>query len=402
MNVKPPAHRFCIGFVGGRLQGMETAYLAREADYHVTVIDRSPEAPALALAHEAFVFDVEKEPKRFRQILQDVDAIMPTTEDQQTLYFLEGACKKAGKPFLHDSKAFAISSSKIRSNAFFSDNHIPQAKKWPNCEFPVIVKPARGSGSHGVRVVPDKGTLDTILTQLAQLYGDLVIEAYHEGPSLSLEVIAKQGTGVAYLVTELEFDDRLDCKRVHAPSRRNNGLNHYFEEICLDVARCLDLNGLMDVEVIVDPLEGNLIVLEIDARFPSQTPMAIYHASGINLLEEWVKTHVMGQTLYPKVPEPGCAWLEHVDVRDNRLEFIGETRLLPWNRIRVWPNGSFFGATVALTDYQEGKKSFKATLIFADANWPAVFEMRQECLERMASSMSLKGIVDPVYRTPQN
>jgi len=400
MNHKPQSHSFRLGLVGGLLQGLEAVYLAREAGYHVSVIDRNPMAPALALAHQAYVFDIQREPERFHQLLLDMDAILPTTEENQTLDFLARACQEAGVTFLHDPKAYRISSSKVRSNAFFANYGIAVPEKWPKCHFPVVVKPSRASGSHGVRIVPDRSALDTILSEIRTRYGETVIEAYHKGPSLSLEVIAQQDRVVGYLITELEFDDRLDCKRVYAPSRLPHRLNQGFEGICLDIARHLNFNGLMDVEVIASPKKGEFAVLEIDARFPSQTPIAVYHASGINMLDEWVKVQALGQPLYPVVPRPGCALLEHVAVSDDCLGFIGETRLLPWSRLQVWPNGSFFGATVALTDYQKGNESFKSTLIFTGANWSVVLGKRQKCLERMASALALKDILDPVCQVP--
>jgi len=400
VNSKPRAYSFCLGLVGGLLQGIEAAYLAREAGYHVTVIDRNPEAPALALADEAYVFDIQKKPDRFRRLLSSIDAILPTTEESGTLDFLAVTCQEAGVAFLHDTAAYAASSSKIRSNSFLANHGIPVPKKWPHCQFPVIVKPSGTSGSHGVRVVPDRFTLDAVLPELSTLYGGIVVEAYHHGPCLSLEVIARQGAGVEYLVTELEFDDRLDCKRVYAPSRLPPSLNKRFKTICLDIARELKLNGLMDIEAIIDPKKGGLVILEIDARFPSQTPMAIYHASGINLLDEWVKVHARGQSLHSVPARFGCAWLEHLSISDSRLEVIGETRLLPWSGLRVWQNGAFFGATVALTDYQEGKAAFKSTVIFAGADWPTVAEKRQRCLEHMASALNLKDFIDPAYQTP--
>ena len=401
MNPEPHAYSFRLGLVGGLLQGIEAAYLGREAGYQVTVIDRNPEAPALALAHQAHVFDIQEEPDRFRRLLSGMDAIIPTTEEKGALDFLAETCKAAGVTFLHDTAAYAVSSSKIRSNSFFANHGIPVPEKWPHCRFPVIVKPSTASGSHGLQVVPSRTALDAVLPELTARYGEMVVEAYHSGPSLSLEVIARQGAGVGYIVTELEFDAKLDCKRVYAPSRLSPSLNQRFETICLDIARHLKLNGFMDIEVIANPKRGELVVLEIDARFPSQTPMAVYHASGINLLEEWVKVHGCGQPLQPVAARPGCAWLEHWSVSDSCLEAIGETQLLPWSGLQVWPNGGFFGASVALTDYQEGKTAFKSTLIFTGVDWTAVAEKRQRCLERMASVLNLKDVIDPTYQVPR-
>jgi len=66
----------------------------------------------------------------------------------------------------------------------------------------------------------------------------------------------------------------------------------------------------------------------------------------------------------------------------------------------VWRNGGFFGATVALTNYQEGKAAFKSTVIFTGADWPTVAEKRQRCLEHMASALNLKDLIDTTYQVP--
>ena len=401
MNPKSHSNPFRIGIVGGHLQGIEAAYLAQEAGYQVTVIDRDPEAPALTLAHKACVFDIQEEPDQFRSLLADVDAVLPTTEKKDTLDFLAETCEEVGVTFLHDTAAYAVSSSKIRSNNFFADHGIPVPEKWPHCRFPVVVKPSTSSGSHGLQVVLSQSALDDVLPELTTRYGEMVVETYHSGPSLSLEVIARHGAGVGYVVTELEFDAKLDCKRVYAPSRLDHGINQRFETVCLDIASHLKLNGLMDVEVMADPQKGEVFVLEIDARFPSQTPIAVYHASGINLLEELVKVHGCGQPLHPAVAKPGCAWLEHWSVSNHCMEAIGETHLLPWSGLRVWPGDEFFGATVALTNYQEGKTTFNSTLIFTGVDWASVAEKRQRCLERIASALSLKDIIDPTYQMPR-
>jgi pyrrolysine biosynthesis protein PylC len=395
MNIK--LQHFCLGIVGGALQGLESAYLAREAGYHVQVIDRDADAPALNLAHEAHILDVQKEPERFKEIVSCVGAILPATEETRTLDFLHRCCQEVGVPFLHDPGAYAISSSKIRSNAFLADCDIPIPKKWPKCNFPLVVKPSGASGSHGVRVVTDQSALDGVLQKLKTSYEEIVIEAYLKGPSLSLEVIAQEGSGFGYLVTELAFDDRLDCKRVYAPSRLPSELNDSLVKIGLEIARQLGLNGLMDVEVITDLERRELAVLEIDARIPSQTPIAVYHAGGINMVDEWVKVHVLGKPLHPIVHQPGCALLEHVAVSDSCLEVIGETHLLPWKSPRVWRNGDFFGATLALTDYREGKRAFKATLVFSGKDWSAVAEERQKCQDHLASALGLKEFLDPTY-----
>jgi len=390
--------RFHLCLVGGHLQGLEAAYLGREAGYEITVIDLDPNAPAFNLAHNKHVLNIQTDFSRFRELLTDVDAILPTTERPSTLDFLVNECGEKDIPFLHDAAAYRISSSKIRSKDFLDSHSVPVPKKWPSCSLPVVIKPSEASGSHGVHVVTDTATLNQTLLLIQETYGDAVVESFHEGPSLSLEVITRSGIGREYMVTELEFDSRWDCKRVYAPSKSSHEINDLFRETSLEIARYLELSGLMDVEVIVSTTEKTFVVLEIDCRFPSQTPIAVYHASGINLLDEFVKMHAISIPVPYSKNTPGCALLEHVSVEGNCLEFIGETSLLPWPNVQVWPDGSFYGASTALTDYHKDAETFKATLVFSGSTWFDVLERRHEWIERIVSACSLKTPSETISR----
>jgi pyrrolysine biosynthesis protein PylC len=151
----------------------------------------------------------------------------------------------------------------------------------------------------------------------------------------------------------------------------------------------------MDVEVIVDSATGRIIVLEIDARLPSQTPLAVYHATGINLLAQWVDTHLRQQPLQFENPRGGCAILEHFRAGTAGIDIIGETRLLPWDRPRQWPNGRFFGATEALTDFMPGKPEFKATVIFKAADRSGADELRRKFYRRLCAALGTDSLSDP-------
>ncbi|WP_370809489.1 hypothetical protein [Bilophila wadsworthia] len=65
----------------------------------------------------------------------------------------------------------------------------------------------------------------------------------------------------------------------------------------LNLAEMLRLHGLMDLEVIQTP-EG-MRVLEIDARFPSQTPTAVWLSTGVNLAEH------LAACFFPYAPGSG-------------------------------------------------------------------------------------------------
>ena len=75
--------------VGGRLQGLEAAYLAKKANIKTVLIDREPNTPASTFVDENHIFDIMKKKDLFTKLCKTVDAILPTTENMNTLVFLE-------------------------------------------------------------------------------------------------------------------------------------------------------------------------------------------------------------------------------------------------------------------------------------------------------------------------
>lgn len=53
--------RLLVGVVGGKLQGVEAAYLARKAGWEVRVVDRRPRVPASDLGDSFAQIDVTVE-----------------------------------------------------------------------------------------------------------------------------------------------------------------------------------------------------------------------------------------------------------------------------------------------------------------------------------------------------
>ena len=79
--------------------------------------------------------------------------------------------------------------------------------------------------------------------------------------------------------SRLHMDAYYDCKGVNAPASLSRELASTFKKISVDIARTLNLKGIIDVEAILN--EGKLKVLEIDARLPSQTPTTVFFVDRI-------------------------------------------------------------------------------------------------------------------------
>ena len=128
----------------------------------------------------------------------------------------------------------------------------------------------------------------------------------------------------------------------------------------VDIARALRLRGIMDVEVIASP--KGTVFLEIDARIPSQTPLAVWLSSGRNLLLPLANAFLKGK-VRDEVGEapPLFAILEHLSVLGKRITLVGENSIARARPLAL--TDAFFGADLALTDMDEGLDSFCATVM---------------------------------------
>jgi 3-methylornithine--L-lysine ligase len=336
--------------VGGKLQGTEAAYLGAEAGYEVVLADRQERVPAAGLAGEVHTLDVTADAGRTRELVRSCDAVLPACEDDATLSWLAGHVPAWDVPLLFDHKAYAVTSSKVRSRELFARLDAPRPRSWPGCGFPIVVKPSVGSGSHGVRIVASEPELVVARTSFAADGAEMVAEEYVTGPSLSFEVLGWGGKAVTLQATGLEFDDAYDCKRVVAPVAAGDGVTaallDEFAAVSRRLASAVGLHGVMDVEVIVS--DGRPKVLEIDARLPSQTPAAVLHSSGLNAVSLLYET-VAGAALPPvEPPAARGAVYQHVRVAGGRVEVLGERVVGAAGPLRR--HDGLWGADVVLTD----------------------------------------------------
>lgn len=175
--------------VGGKLQGIEAAYLGSEAGYEVVLVDRRERVPAAGLAAEVHTFDVTTDAALTRELVRGCDAVLPACEDDTTLSWLAGHVPAWDVPLLFDRDAYAVTSSKVRSRELFERLDLPRPRSWPGCGFPVVAKPSVGSGSHGVRIVASEPDLVVTRASFAAEGAEMVAEEYVAGPSLSFEVL---------------------------------------------------------------------------------------------------------------------------------------------------------------------------------------------------------------------
>ena len=383
-----------VAVAGGGLQGLEVTYLARKAGYETLLLDREDAPPAAGLCHEFVSLDMEDH-HALGQAAESADVVIPATENAGALRSLVEWCRKAEVLLAFDPEAYAISSSKIASQALFSRLGIPTPRPWPECPFPVLAKPDSGSGSRGIQLFPDGPSLEARFGPSPPV--DWVLQEYLEGPSFSIEVLGRPGAYLPFQVTDLEMDPAFDCKRVRAPASVPAHLADTLRSMTISLAQGVDLTGIMDVEAILH--DGVLKVLEIDARFPSQTPMAVYQASGVNMVELLVGL-LLDETGNGPTPAPSfgkdAAIVEHVQVRPGQLFVRGEGIMAQAGPLHL--EAGFFGAHEALTDYSPGSRNWVVTLMIRGSDPEDAMSCRDRVLAEIRRRFGLDDYHDEYPR----
>ena len=400
-----------IAIAGGGLQGVEVAYLSKKAGFKVMVLDKTPEPPAKGLADDFVHVDI-CQIDQASAFLEKADLILPALESDKALAALNLWQKNSTVPISFDFNAYKISSSKQKSNKLFTRLGIPKPMDWPQCGFPVVVKPSVGSGSLGVKIISSNDEWEKIFD--TQHPKDLlskdpsakellakeqyVVEEFIKGPSYSLEIIGSRGRYETLQVTELFMDEKYDCKQVIAPVEIKAELIRNFEKSAVTIARDMKLDGIMDFEVILH--KGEMKMLEIDARFPSQTPMAVYASTGVNMVEILADITLnqpldsfFGSEGSEPAPDhmpkqiPKHVIVEHILVTPKGICVKGENIMKSCGPLHL--ETDFFGADEAVTSFVPGLNKWVATLIVKGDTQKEVIKKNNQILEGLALQFNL-------------
>lgn len=379
--------RVCI--VGGALQGMEAAFLGRKAGYETVVVDRRGNAPALSICDEAHVINPLVDPEGALEIFRTCDAVLPACEEHDLLELLDRMLREAGIPFLFDLHAYDTSQSKLESNELMEAVGVPLPGHWPECGFPVVVKPSSQSGSIGVSVAHSQEEIDAGLEKVRSLNDDAVIQEFVHGKSVSIEVIGDGNESIAYITTEVVLDKGYDCKEVRCfPTILTEEQQRDFQLYSRLTAERLGLSALMDVEAILTP--KGLRFLEIDARIPSQTPAAILTGTGINLLEQLVLSRTTGRKPLTPSGRSGIYW--HLHFKDGILETTGEKEFSHVSSPRI--DSGLFGSDDSISDYSAGKTEWHGTFMVSGATPEEAEDRRLSVIQAIMSGCGVEKFDD--------
>ncbi len=366
-----------IAVIGGKLQGVEAVYLAQKAGWETLVIDKNPHVPAAGMCDHFLEFEFSSShsvPKGF----PDVDLIIPAVEDVGVLAAVNTWAEIKQIPLAFDLDAYIVSNSKLTSNTLFREMKLPVPTSWPGCSLPFVVKPDKASGSQGVEVFYDSKSF-MFWFSIQQRMDNIVIQEFIQGPSYSIEVVGQPGQYQVLQVTDLSMDKVYDCKRVMAPTVLESHQISRFKKIALALAEKIHLKGIMDVEVVLN--ENELKLLEIDARLPSQTPMAVYWSTGINMVEILCNLFLNRKATISEQKFERFTVVEHLQFSGDALEICGEHIMAQDGPLALYQD--FFGADEAITSFSPEKKRWVATLIFSSDTYDDVTVKRKNCYKQI-------------------
>ncbi len=366
-----------VAIIGGNLQGVEAVYLAKKAGWDVLLIDKNPQAGASLMCDRFLPLTITAEIDP-HEILKDVDLIIPALENDSVLSILQKWSLQTAIPLAFDMEAYAISSSKKRSNQIFKDININAPKSWPQCDFPIVVKPDGESGSQGVKIIHNEKELASSFPMKDSL-SQMVAQEYLEGPSYSIEIVGTPSDYIPLQVTELQMDSGYACERVIAPCGLAPKLVAEFEEIAIASAERIQLKGLMDVEVILHG--GQLKVLEIDARLPSQTPTAVFQSTGINMVKLLEELFLTGKMNINNTNQPQTAIYEHIKVTNDQIEVLGEHIMSGIGALKLFQG--LFGADEVITNYRPRLNEWVAALILKGKSVEEVIDKKRQIYENI-------------------
>lgn len=359
--------------VGGKLQGTEAVYLARKAGMRTFLIDKCPQTPASGLAHLSLTADVCRPNSALTDLLAEADFLLPALENEEALAAIEQLAKAQGLPLAFDSAAYGISSSKRKSDQLMRQSGVPVPLYFPAGKCPYIIKPSGESGSTGVRKAESTEEAAGFLAAAANP-AEWVVQEYLEGKSYSIEVIGRPGNYRTDEITEIHMDQGYDCRMVTCPCPEIAARAKVFRRMALQLAELVNLHGIMDVEVIDD--QGEFKTLEIDARIPSQTPAAVFHSTGQNLVEELAWLTLYGEFPAKREETPlRCSAYEHYLMNEAGVFSLGEHIMGEARPLTFYAEA--FGADEVLCDYDPQETAWRGIFINAADTFAALEQKRQ-------------------------
>lgn len=260
--------------------------VAKENNIELTVLgtDIIPHAPALSFCDKVYILPKERNLstiERFIEIIQanNVDIIVCTIDPDLEFFseyrdILSNANGKKVELLLSDASVIEMSSSKRKTTDFFNLIGVSTPKEYKNkpTTFPVFVKPTKGSGSFGAKLITNGKELESYLVEFGK--HDPIFQEYISGKEYTLDCFI---TSEGEIVVSPRERLRVRCGEVIVS--RTVDLP-FLEEQAKKVLSSGGFYGPVTLQAIVDNESGHPYFIEINARFGGGSILSI--EAGLN------------------------------------------------------------------------------------------------------------------------
>jgi D-aspartate ligase len=164
----------------------------------------------------------------------------------------------------------------------FSDNVLNEIKN-RNIAFPVVIKPNTACGSIGYNIVENEEKLTILLSDYNYCYGPLLVQEYIPSEGMQYNVhmfIDKEGHRKAAVASVKNRWFPLDGG---AATCVQTIKNDRLLDQCELLLQTIGWNGYADIDLISDPNDGQIKVLEINPRISANVKLCFY--VGINIAQ---------------------------------------------------------------------------------------------------------------------
>lgn len=139
------------------------------------------------------------------------------------------------------------------------------SRNFANLSFPILIKPRKGHGGHGIEFFKkDKQLLAFLAQNRNALNNNYIIQKYIDGYDIDCSLLAKDGQILAYTIQK-GFIQR--SQKYAAPA----GVCFLHEDGVLNVVQrtisALSFSGTAHVDLRYDPQDDNFKIVEINARY---------------------------------------------------------------------------------------------------------------------------------------
>ena len=294
-------------FIGARLFDDIYFYL-KEKGIKSILTESNNDSPNLDLADEVFIVPRGMQRPMEIAISEKVDGVIPLigidTPLKDVAIMKKELESKHNIPVIASNlQAVEISSDKFKTKKFFkqynidtpnyfiADNFKELLKKIKNgsleLDFPIVLKQSTGQAGKNIKIAKN---LEEIMEYSLE-FDKAIFEEYIEGSEISIEVLAyKNKDKKEFIPLAPVYKGETTKEGIHplnklrfAPCEIEGLNNDYIKKIATKIAKSLDCEGTIDIDLIYSKSQDKLFVIEINAR-PSGTRYLTASTTGINPL----------------------------------------------------------------------------------------------------------------------